>query len=216
MKRILILFFTILTFAGYSQSAFVMQNLEPSTNINQVSVGTLYSAWKVTTTFEGSTDFKFPEINANLLWSLPSAGKLVLPVVGNIGFPLQDSVKSFTLGLHPYYIAKSTEKMNVVIHGAARYSSLSESIEGTQLQNFKVFGGIEVAFYTSAGLPFTISVTPAYIYQNLDRGNVTLLETTGIIPISKNLAAIVEGDFFFKKNNDPVFRVGLMTSKVFN
>lgn len=212
MKQYLIISLLFISTLCFSQSAYVLRNMNPA-QVQQVSLQSVYSSWRIKTTFGENTKFNFPEINASLLWTLPQIGKLVLPVVGNIGIPLQDSSRSLNLGVHPYVIAKFNERMTFVIHGAARYSVSNEKIDNTAHQDFKVLAGAELSVFTNNGLPFVVSLTPAYIYRNLDRGNSTLLETTMIIPIAQNLAAITEGNFYFK-NIKPVFSVGLLVSKI--
>lgn len=211
MKKLLTTVLVLLSLIGYTQSPFVMQNLNPETPVsaNQVSMGNLYSAWKVSSTFTEKGDLNFPKINASLLWNLPQIGKVILPVVGTVGFPLKDSATSINMGLRPYAVVKTTPNMSIIVHGAIEYSNLVK----TEEDYFKVLAGLEIAVFTSNGLPFTISVTPAYSSITVLESN-WLIETTGIFPLAKNLAGIVETDILFKAK--PVFRLGILVSKLTN
>lgn len=111
------------------------------------------------------------------------------------------------IGVYPYYVLTSSSGMTLLAHGGVGYKSLQQETEA--LQQIRALIGLEVAFAGKAGgPPVTLSLTPVYTNTSGTTGNKTFLEATAIIPVSKNLGALVD----WTSSGDQSFRIGIIVN----
>lgn len=136
-------------------------------------------------------------------WAFPLA-LIASPQGGDISVP----ESGINIGVFPWYALVDKTQFTLLLHGGVSYKSLKES--GTpEVNQIRALAGLEAAFSgKEGGAPITISVTPVYSHTE-GMGNKTVLELTGVLPISKNLAALID-------YQESAFRIGIIVGLATN
>ena len=130
-------------------------------------------------------------------WALPVA-LIASPTGGDISIP----ESGINIGIFPWYKLINKDQFTLLAHGGVSYKSLKES-GSPEINQIRALAGLEVAFTGSAGgSPITLSVTPVFSHTD-NLADKTVIEITGVLPISKNLATLVD----YRDNS---FRIGVM------
>jgi hypothetical protein len=162
-------------------------------NANQLSAGSLW--------FGSRLSYNFAEdkpVNDNfiltgkIIYAPIVAEKYAIPIVVTASNGKDPSQSGYNMGVFPYYKLVQNSAFTLLAHGGVSYRSFSGE-SGADLQQIKALVGLEAAvFGVGGGLPFTVSISPIYTNTSGTIGSSTLLEITGVVPISKGLGALIE------------------------
>lgn len=177
---------------------------------------------KLSYTFDDAVDLSDNFLlNGRLLYNLSAAeAKWQFPIISNVSLSLNgnDGIgdallndRGITAGLYPYTILSQNETSTWVIHGAGVYKILPNTNAESSLQQVKLLAGVEYAHVLSpGGLPTTISLTPAYSFNNLENPNFFSLEATGVIPVASGMGLLLEYTVPFGSDKKSVFKAGII------
>lgn len=220
MKNILALII-LFSLAAKAQTSYTLNRLSKSGNDVSLQETSAHNVWigsKLTGTL-GQADFSETFLlSGKIVYDL-NFGKFLVPIVSNVNLTFNGDPKGFlfgdkgiTIGAQPYKVISENENSNLVLHGGLFYKLLPQTSIKLTPQQTKIFGGFEWAYYSKGKdhLPFTISVTPAYLINNLTNANMFALETTAILPLASGFGAIVEFDAPFKKGVESVLKFGII------
>jgi len=221
MKKVVALFIAILLVLGLQAQTpfgiFNSANRVGQFTVNQVSAANLWLGSKLSYNLDQdnpvSDNFL---LTAKVLYTpvVDVNGRYAIPIVVTAS-PSANSVLSaesgYNFGIYPYYrITKDPAAKTVLIaHGGVGYKVVDDP-SGESLQQIRALAGLEVAFFQKEGsLPTTISATPVYTHTSGLIKSKTFIEVTGILPIARNLGALVEyqsatGEF------ENTFRIGII------
>lgn len=212
MKNVFLILFLTMGFGLLAQTPYSIFNSanEKGIGIKQISAKNVWLGSKLV--YNVSEDNPIDD-------NFALAGKvLYTPIFGdNYGIPIVVTAGSggdilnpesgTNIGVYPYYVLTSTSGMTLLAHGGVGYKSLQQETEA--LQQIRALIGLEVAFAGKAGgPPVTLSLTPVYTNTSGTLGNKTFLEATTIIPVSKNLGALVD----WTSSGDQSFRIGIIVN----
>lgn len=224
MKRIYFLFlFLSLAILSIGQSVYSITQTDKSAV--SAESASFNNAW-IGSTLSGTVG-NSGNLSDNILLSGKAiynitAGKVFLPVVSNVNLNFNDVTnfafgdKGISIGVYPYKIVSSKDDKTLVIHGGLAYKFLPLQDNTIKPQQTRIIAGAEYAFRVKDNTyPFTISVTPVYEFNKdvAGIGNVFLLETTAVYPISGGLGLLGEVVSPFGSGRSTFLRFGLIVNK---
>lgn len=211
------MFLITLTLSGQTSFGFTHTKRESNADVEQVSLANPWVGAKLSYNFDENKplddNFLF---SAKVLYTPVQGEDYAVPVVGSIGLGSGDLLNpesGINIGLYPYYKLIKDTKFLLIAHGGLGYKLITEGVEAGEdaPQQIKLLGGLEAVFYSEAGSPTTVSLTPVYLYHTRDLTESTgALEITGIIPVSSGLGILAEGQVPFKSEFDGTFRFGVV------
>lgn len=216
--------FSILLVLGFltasSQSAFtVKESRKAEAQVEQVSLANPWVGAKLSMAINDpdndiANNFIF---SARVLYEAVTGDNYSVPIVGSFALGNDDMLSpesGFNAGVYPYYIAKESEGLAVVMHGGAGYKIIPQGSDFNESpQQIRALAGVELAFKQDGKLPTTLSVTPTYLMHfNSDLEDSFGIEVTGVLPISDGLGVLAEYQRPFTDGAEGVFRLGIMVN----
>lgn len=213
MKNVLFLIlFLTMGFGLLAQTPYSIFNSanEKGIGIKQISAKNVWLGSKLVynVSEDNPIDDNFA-LSGKVLYTPIFGDKYGIPIVvtAGSGGDILNPESGTNIGVYPYYVLTSTSGMTLLAHGGVGYKSLQQETEA--LQQIRALIGLEVAFAGKAGgPPVTFSLTPVYTNTSGTLGNKTFLEATTIIPVSKNLGALVD----WTSSGDQSFRIGIIVN----
>lgn len=220
MKKLLLFSFLIAFIQlAVAQSPYTAKTLASKGDVT-LAESSAHNVWlgsKITGTF-GSGDLSENFLlSGKIIYDL-GVGALKIPVVSNVNFDFTGDVTSFvfgdkgiSVGLYPYKIISTTDKLTTLIHGGALFKLLPLESFKLSAKQTKLFGGLEFAYKIADNdLPLTLSITPAYIINNIDAINQFVVEATAVMPVSGGLGVLAELTTPTKKGYEAIFKIGVI------
>lgn len=220
MKRFIFLFLMLFgTSIMFAQTSFYTTHSYPSlTEVSQVSLRNPWIGARLSYNMDPNKplndNFLF---SARVLYSIAAGEKYAVPVVvgaGMDGTDIFDPNSGINFGVYPYYLIKSTDNIDVVIHGGFGYKVLlSAPTTDVVPQQLRFLLGAEVVYYNTNGLPTTISISPAKML-NIDAGTwgMTAVEIDAIVPIGSGLGAMFSTQIDVSGDTPTAFKIGVIVS----
>lgn len=219
LQMLILLLLAVIT-AGFAQTSYSILNStkKPDLNVQEVSADNVWIGAKLTGTI-GADNFEDGILlNGKILYNA-NFGSFKLPIISNVNldFSKLGSLEAFlvgdkgiSVGVYPYKIIKDGSA-KLVLHGGLAYKLLPKDKITITPQQTKIFAGLELAKKIKEdSYPFTISVTPAYLINNLENNNFLALEATTILPVSGGLGVLAEYTAPFDSSVKNIFKIGVI------
>jgi len=220
MKHLISVLFLFFSFVMVAQTPYSIFNSRKKTDVDvkQVSVANPWLGAKLSYSVnDEQTLYENFLFSAKVLYTPIVGEKYAVPIVGVAGLGsdnLSSSESGINFGVYPYYKLMESPKFALIGHGGVGYKVIAKGVlTGVEPpQQIRLLGGLEAAFFSENGtLPTTLSITPVYMYNTgAAVGNSSMLEVTGIMPISNGLGFLVDAQVPFDKGTKGIFRFGII------
>jgi len=215
VRFILIFVICCVGVCAFAQTPYaITQSRKADVSTSQTSVGNAWAGSTLSYALNGDQDFDDSFLfNTRIMYELPSAGKVRIPVLGSIAIPITEiDFENIEIGVYPYAIVSQKNTMTIVAHGGIRYRVRPDDSASESLQSISILAGLEFAYKPKMDqLPYTFSLTPFYDLNNLSLENDFRLEATLIVPISVGIGLLAEWDI----NKNGILRMGIITNSLF-
>lgn len=221
MKKIILGLLMVLGIVCVAQTPYAVLNSvsTPSIMTKEVSADNVWIGAKLTGTLGGNDDFSDALVlNGKILYNADFKA-FKLPIISNISFNFSDGSldgfilgdKGISIGVYPYRVVKDGSDFKIVLHGGLAYKLLPKDNNTITPQQTKIFGGFEVAKKLKEdSYPFTLSITPAYLINNIEKKNFMAIEATTILPVSGGLGVLAEYTAPFDASLKNIFKIGII------
>lgn len=214
MKNVILFLALFLSSLSFGQTPFGVQNSANAkgVGINQVSLANLWVGSKLSYNLndENPLDENFL-FTAKAIYTPIFGEKYAIPIAITVS-PTGGSVlapeSGVNFGIYPYYKLISSPTTTFLVHGGLAFKSLENDGQEV-LQQFKALAGLELAITgASGGAPFTLSVSPVYTNTSGTLGSKTFLEATAVLPIAKNIGALID----WQSGDKSIFKIGVIVN----
>lgn len=215
MKNVFLVLLMVCGFGLTAQSPYSVFNSanEKGVSTQQVSLNNVWVGSKLSMNLNDEAplneNFVF---TARVIYTPYFTEKFALPIaitVSPSGSDVQNPDAGVNFGLYPYLKLISSGTTTLLAHGGVAFRTLQNEGEEA-VQQFRALAGLEIAIAPkTGGAPITLSATPVFSNTSGSTGNSTHLEITGILPISKNLGALID---WSSSGIGSGFRVGVIVN----
>lgn len=217
MKNLLIIGALLLSFTGFSQTAFSVINPGRTTDIttSDFSVNNSYFGGQFAYNIAGDVSKSFV-FDVRMLRVLYSGEKFSIPALVNLGSGNRDVLSTeqgISFGVRPWYILSENKNIQLIAHGGLDFQMPQLNDVGIDNQ-FKMLVGLQAAIYSNeSNAPTLLNVNPAWV-KNLDSGNSTFgLEFDAIVPVATRMGIVFGASVPFD-NTSASFNLGVMFNDV--
>lgn len=221
MRNLLVILLTVFSLSfGFSQSEFGTINTGNSeVGTEQISTANPYWGFNLLYNLDESKPLDESFVfSAKLLKVLASGERFSVPLVGEVGLGDDDILSpgsGINAGIYPYYVLSQTSQFKILAHGGVGLKIIEEGVGVGEdaPQQIRLVAGFEGIFtFEEGGNPFTLSVTPVYLFNsNSVVGNTGALEITAVLPVGANVGLLAEGLVPFQNGDfESGFRFGVI------